>query len=70
VNVSCAGNETLFKILFTYNLSSQDTLVLNQIGQSYISKLIGSRYFKLESENITLQEIKSLKNRLIDHSKV
>lgn len=52
----------IINIFVSYSLASQDTLVLNQIGQSYISKLIGSRYFKIESENITLQEIKSLKD--------
>lgn len=52
----------IFKILFIYNLASQDTLVLNQIGQGYITKILGSKYFKLKYEPIAMSKIKSLKS--------
>lgn len=65
-NIIKYRNKHLFLILVFilnyFNLICQDTIKLTQIGESYLSKIIGSRYFKLESENINLQQIKSLKD--------
>lgn len=54
-------------LLFSFNIVSQDTLILNQTAQGYLTKILGSKYFKLKYEPISLSKIKSLKN--VDKSK-
>ncbi len=51
---------TVVCLVFFLNVISQDTVLLNKIGQSYLSKTIGSNYFKLKYESISLAKIKSL----------
>ncbi len=53
---------TIFNLLFFLNVTSQDTILLNKIGQNYLSKRLGSSYFKLKYNPITFSKIKSLKN--------
>ena len=50
----------ILNILISFNLISQDTLKLNLVAQGYITKILGSKYFKLKYEPIT--EIKSLES--------
>lgn len=52
----------IVNLFISFNVVSQDTLVLNQTAQSYLTKILGSKYFKLKYEPISLSKIKSLKN--------
>ena len=65
-NIIKYRNKHLFLILAfslnCFNLICQDTIVLNQTAQGYLTKILGSKYFKLKYEPISLSKIKSLKN--------
>ena len=52
----------IVNLFICFNLICQDTIILNQTAQGYLTKILGSKYFKLKYEPISLSKIKSLKN--------